>query len=98
VTGGDVGDLVRHHSRQLSLAFRPEHQPRVHEEEPPRQRKRVDIPAVDHLDRERHLGVGVADQVLANTVDVLGDDRVVDDLGVAFDVLSDGLAQSDFLL
>ena len=95
---GHVRDLVRHHARQFGFAIRLQDQARVHEEEPAGQSESVHLFGIDHLDGERNFGVGIAHQVLADPVDVLGDDRVVDDLGLALHFLRQPLAEGDFLL
>ena len=98
VARGHVRDFVRHHARQLGFAIRLQDQARVHEEEPAGQRESVHFFGIDHLDGERNFGVGIAHQVLSNPVYVLGDDRVVDDFGLALDFLGQLLADRDFLL
>ena len=94
----DVRDLVRHDAGQFGFVLGLQDQAGVHEEEAARQRERVHFFGVEHLDGEGHLGVGVAHQVLADAVDVLGDDRIVDDLGLALDFLRQLLAEGDFFL
>ena len=94
----DVSDLVRHHACELGFVLRLQDQPGVHEEEAARQRHRVHFFGVQHLDRDRHLRVRVADEVLADAIDVLGDDRIVDDFRLALDLLRDLLAERDLLL
>src|SRR5260370_41590077 len=53
---------------------------------------------MDDLESEGNFCIGVADQVLANTIYVFGDHRVVDQLRRTFDFLSQSLAQGDFPL
>ena len=94
----DVRDLMRHHAGQLGFGVRFQDQARVDEEEAARKREGVDILGVDHLDRERNLGVGIAHQVLAHAIDVLGDLGIVDDLGLPLDLLRQAFAERDLLL
>ena len=49
-------------------------------------RKGVDLFRVDHLDCEGDLRVGIADQVLTDTVDILDDHRIGDELGSPVDI------------
>ena len=98
VARGHVGDFVRHHAGQFGFGLGLQDQAGVHEEEAARQREGVHFLGIQHLDGEGNLGVGVADQVLPDAVDVLGDDRVVDDLGLALHFLRQLLAESDLLL
>jgi hypothetical protein len=66
-------------------------------EEPARQRERVHLFGIQHFDGERNFGVGVAHQVLADPVHIFGDDRIIHNLGLAFDFLRQLLAYGDFL-
>ena len=86
-------DFMRHHAGQFGLRIRLQDQPGVDEEKSARQRECVDVFRVDHLDGERHLGVGVAHQVLPDAVHVLGDNRVVDDLGLPLHLLRQPFAE-----
>ena len=95
--GRHVRDLVRHHARQFGFVIGFQDQPGIDEEESAGKRKGVDLLGVDHLDRERDLGIGIAHQVLAHAIHILGDDRVVDDLGLALDFLRHLLAERDLL-
>src|ERR1039458_9277793 len=61
----------------------------------PTRREGLENGVVNHLESERHLGVGVACQVLAHPVHVLGDDRVVHQLRLALDLSSQLLAHGD---
>ena len=97
VPGGNMGDFVGHHARQLGLAAGQLDQARIDIEIPTWQGKRVDFVAVNDLDRKRHASVGVANQILSHSVDVLGDDRVVNDLRVAFNLGRQLFAERDFL-
>jgi len=88
-----VPDFMRHHAGQLRFIVRLQNQPGVYEEESPGQCERVHFFAIDHLDGERNLGVGVPHQVLTHAVYVFGDYRIVDDLGLAFHLGRQLLAQ-----
>ena len=70
---------MRHDSGQFRLFVSREYDARVHEDEPAREGKGVDAVVFDHLERERHLGVGVPDDILPDAVDELVDDRVLDE-------------------
>ena len=71
----DVRDLMRHDAGQFRFGLGLEDQAGVYEEKAAGQGERVHFLGVEHLDGEGHLGVGVAHQVLADAVDVLGDHR-----------------------
>ena len=75
-----MGNLVGHHAGQLSFVFRGQDQAGVHVEKSAGQGEGVHLIRVDHLNGKRHLRVRVAHDVLAQAVDVLGDDRVLNDL------------------
>jgi hypothetical protein len=91
-----VGDLVRHYAGQFRFGIRFQNQPGVDEEESTRQGECIDILAVDHLNGERHLRIGIAHQILPNPVDILGDNRIVDDLGLPLHFLGELFAERDF--
>ena len=97
VAGGDVRDFMRHDAGQFGFGFGLQHQPGVHEEEAAGQGERVDFFGIQHLDGEGNLGVGVPHQILADAVDVFGNDRIVDDLGLALHFLRQLFAECDFL-
>ena len=92
-----VRDLVGHHARQFGLVLGQLDQAGVDVEVAAGQRERVDLVGVDHLDRERHLGIGTVDDVLPDAVDVLCDHWIVDDLGILLDVGSQLLADPNLL-
>ena len=96
MAGRNVGNLVRHHACKLSLFVGRQNQSAVHVEETARQSEGVDLVRVDDLDSERHLGVGVAHQVLPDSIHVLIDDRVLNHAGGLFDHHGVLLAHLDF--
>ena len=73
-----MADFMRHYSSQFGFLICSEDHARIHVEEAAGQRESVDVIRVDHLDRERHLRVRVSNQVLAEPIDVFGNDRIVD--------------------
>ena len=72
---------MRHHAGQFGFLVGGENQPAVDVEKPAGQRERVDFVGINHLDRERNLGVGVPHQVLPDAIHVLIDDRVLHQAG-----------------
>ena len=78
MTGSDVRNLMRHHSSQLGFIVGGQNQSTVHVEETARQRKGVHLFGIEHLNREGHARVGVAHQILADAIDVFGDNRIGD--------------------
>ncbi len=81
-----VGNLVRHHPGQFRLFVRVQDQARIHIKKSPRQRKRVDLVRIDHLDGERNLRVRVLHNVLTDPVHILGHHRVCDELRALVDL------------
>ena len=92
-----VRNFVRHHSRKFRFFLRPQNQPAVHVEKSARQRKRVHFIGIDHLDREWHLRIRIAHQVLPHAVDVLRHHRVIDHLGTAFHFLRQRFSQRNLV-
>ena len=76
MAGGHVRDLVRHHRRQLRFVVSGENESAVHIEEPSRQREGVHFVGVEDLNGERYAGIGISDEALADTIDVLSHYRV----------------------
>ena len=97
VTRRHVGNLVRHDPSEFGFVLSQLDQAGVDIEVAARQGERVDLVGVDHLDCERHLGIGIVDDVLSDPVDVLGDHWILHDLGVPLDVCGQLLAKLDFL-
>ena len=93
-----MGDLVCHDPGKFSFVIRFQHEPRIDEEESPGKSECIHLLGVHHLDRKRHLRIGVAHQVLADAVHVLGYDRILDDLRFPFHLLRHLLAQRDLFL
>jgi len=96
VTRRYVRDLVGHHAGQFGLFVRCKDQSAINVKKASRQGESVDLVRVDDFDRERHLGVGVANQVLPNPVDVFVDDRVLHHAGGLFHHHGVLLAHLDF--
>ncbi len=89
-------DFVGHDAGEFGLFLGAEDQAAVDVEEAAGEGEGVDLVGVDHLDGEGHAGVGVADEVLADTVDVFGDDGVINELGGLLDFLGELLAEANF--
>src|SRR5208337_1699964 len=56
-------------------------------EKPTRQSEGIQLVGVNYFDGERHLRVRVAYQILPYAVHILGDRRIVDQLGASFHIL-----------
>lgn len=93
----DVCDLVRHHSGKLGLIVGRDYQALIDIEEASGECKGVYLVAVNDLDGERDLGVGMKNYVLADAVHVLGDHRVFHQLCLLFDLRCKLAAQLDLL-
>ena len=86
MVGANVGCLVGHHPGQLRLLLGVQNQAGINEEEPSRQRKRVDLIRIDDLDRERHLAVGILDDVLPHPLHIFHHHRIGDEPGALLDL------------
>src|SRR5260370_33165531 len=93
-----MSNLVGHDSRKLGLFVCAQNQATVHIEEAAGQREGVDFVRIDYLYGEGNPRIGIADEVLADAINIFGDDRVVDQLGRALDFLGRLLAKGDFPL
>ena len=95
---GNVRDFMGHHAGQLRLFIGVQNQSAVHIEKAARQGKRVDFVRINHFDGERHFGVGIPHQILADAIHVFRDHRVGDHLGGPFHFLRGALSECDFAL
>src|ERR1017187_10135556 len=86
-------DLVGPRRRQFVLFVGDLDERRVDEDITAGQREGVRRIALDHLKGERDLGIGAANQILADAVDVFGDQRVIHHLSLTGDFLRQLLAQ-----
>ena len=77
-----VRDLVRHQTGKLGFAIDFHDQSLVDIKKAAGQGEGYDIRGIDHLNGEVNLSVGVAGDFLAETVYVVIDIRIVDELGV----------------
>src|SRR5437763_237574 len=86
MTGGDVSDLARDYAGQFGLPIRREDQSTVDIQEtagkPVGARY---VAGIDDLDGERDRRVGIAHDLLRKPVDVVVDQRIVDDPGIAIE-------------
>ncbi len=97
VARGDVGDFVGHDAGEFRLFIGAKNQAAVDVEKSARKREGVDFVGVNDLDGEGNFCVGIAHEILADAIDVFGDDGVVDKFGGAFDFLGELLAETDFV-
>ncbi len=93
---GNVSNLVRHHTGQLRFRFGLQNQPGVHIEETARKSHGVYVFAVQNLNGDRNLDVGIADQILANAVHVFRNDWIIDDASLPFQFLGNLFTKGDF--
>ena len=98
VARANVRDLVGHHSGHFRFFVGAQDQPAIYVEKSAGQCERVHLIGIDHLDRERHLGVRVAHQVLAHAVHIFGDYRIIDKLRGAVHFLRELFAQRNLVL
>ena len=80
MTRRGVSDFMRDRRSQLRFVARELQQPGVDEEYPPGRVKALISSASISLNVTGKRDIGIADQILAQPVDVFGNDRVVDDL------------------
>ena len=93
-----VRNLVRHHPGKFRFLVCRHNQSRVDIEEAAWEREGIQLVRVNHLNSEGHLGIGVAYQVLPNTIDVLRDDRILNQLDAGLHLLGILLAHADLAL
>ncbi len=94
----NMGDFMRHHSRQFRLVAGAQDKAGIDEQESARQGKGIDLIGIDYFDGKWHLGVGVVRQILSEPVNIFRDYRVVHDSGLALHLLGHLFAECDFLL
>src|SRR5260370_28203594 len=90
--------FVGHDTRELRLFLRAKNQPAIHVKESSRQREGIDLVGIDHLDREWYSRIRIAHEILSDAIYIFRDDRVVDKLGRALDLLRQLLTECNFLL
>ena len=93
-----MGNLVGHHAGQFRFRLRGQEQPGVDKAETAGQRKGIDVIGINDLNRERDLGIGIANQVLTDAVDKLAHDRVHHDPGLLFYLLGQRFPEGNLLL
>src|SRR5829696_6932314 len=93
----NVRNLVSHHTREFGFVVGRKEQSFIYVEEPTRKCKGVHFIRINYLNREWHLSVRVKDDVLADTVYVLRNDRIVYKLRLAIDFGSRLAALPHFL-
>ena len=93
---GDVGDLVRDHRRELALRFRDHDEARVHRDDPPRPRERVDGGGVDHEKAVPPPRIRARD-ALSQGVDVVDHLGVVDQSKALADLAEERIPETFFL-
>ena len=78
VTRGDVRNFVSHNAGEFSFFGRAKDQAAVDIEKTAGKGEGVDFIGVDDFNGEGNAGVGIANEILADAVDVFDDDGVVD--------------------
>src|ERR1700756_4536908 len=89
--------FMGHDPPQLRLLLGAKNQPAIHIKESSRQREGIDLVGIDHLDREWYSRVRIAHEILSDAIYIFRDDRVVDELGRALDLLRQLLTECNFL-
>ena len=87
---------MRHHTRKFVFGVASQNKTGVYIEEATGQRHGIDLVRVKDPDRERHLSVRVAHNVLTNTIHVLDDHRISHEVRRLFDLHRILLAVGDF--
>src|SRR6266576_231681 len=93
-----MSDLVRHDRGKLCFVLSGQKQATVHVQESARKSEGVDFLRVDDLDDERHFSIGVADDVLHHTIDVLRYERIVQGLSFTLDLIRIFMTEFDLSL
>jgi len=89
---------MSHDAGEFRLFLGAQNQTAVDVEKSAGKREGVDFIRVDDLDGEGNSRVGIANQVLANAIDVFGDDGIVYQFRRTFDFLGQRFAEADFAL
>ena len=89
VAGGDVGDFVGYGGGEFVLFVSDFDEGGVDEDVAAGEGEGVGRIALDDLKGEGHLGVGIADEVLADAADVFGNKRILDEFCLALDFLGE---------
>ena len=79
MTRGDVRNFVSHNAGELGLFGGAKDQAAINIEKSAGKSEGVDLIGVDDFDGEGNTGVGIADEILADAVDVFDDDGVIDE-------------------
>src|SRR5690348_11496067 len=99
VAGGNVGDLVGHHGGEFGFIIGGENQGAVHIQKSAGKAVGAgNIAGVDDLGGEGNFGVGIADDLLSEAVDVGVHGIVVDHLGGAIETRRDIAAEFELAL
>jgi hypothetical protein len=93
-----VGDFVCHNASQFGFRFRFEHHAGIYEQVTAGKGECVHLRAIDPFGRNGHLDIGVAGQVLRDTVHIFGLKGVVYDFGRLLHFLRQLSAERDLLL
>ena len=79
MTGGHVSDFMSHDTCQFGFTFRFQNEAFVDVEIPSRQSKGVHVIRVNDFDNKGNLGIRVLHDLLAKSIDVLGDNRILNE-------------------
>lgn len=93
VAGGHMGDLMRHDSGQLGLRIGRLEDAEIDVEKASRQGERVHLIRGDDLDGQRDPNVRMESEILADPIDIFGDDRIPDQGNLEIDLGGELLAQ-----
>ena len=83
----DMRDLMCHDAGKLRFVLSCNEKSTSYVQKSTRESQSIDFFGVDHLNRKRHLGIGVAHQSLSNAVYVFRYEGIVQRLGKAFNLV-----------
>jgi len=98
MTGGDVRNLVRHNTGQLRLVVSCQKQSLVDIKKSTRQSESIHFIRIYNLNRKWNLRIGMENNVLTNSIHVLSDKRIFNELRLSIDLSSSSSSLSHFLL
>ena len=87
VTGGHVSNFMSHHPRQFGFTLSLQDEPFVDVEVPPGQSEGVHVIRVNDFDDKGNLGIRVLHEVLGQSIDVFGDNRILNQTRGLFEIL-----------
>ena len=93
MTSRNMRDFVRHHAGEFGFAVDRQDQSTIHVQVAAGKSKNSGVLRIDDLNGEGQLRVGVASELLAQAVYIIGDAGIGNELGVPVNALGQRFAQ-----